>query len=195
MCTWEDANKWEREWWGSCVNTLAEELKQLVYARKMGLPLIAGYRIPLYGKSVLDIGGGPCSLLLKSLDCDRPAVVDPCAYPDWVAERYSEAGIRWRMQRAEDLVVSDAEPEYDEVWIYNVLQHTDDPALIAEHARSLGKVVRVFEWIDTCVNEGHPHTLNETQLNKWFNGQGKTEQLNESGCIGRCWYGVFWSKK
>ena len=34
---WTTANKWESEWWGDCLNTLNEETKQIVYAKKMGL--------------------------------------------------------------------------------------------------------------------------------------------------------------
>ena len=34
---WDDDQQWESEWWGNCVNTYAEETKQLTYAEKMGL--------------------------------------------------------------------------------------------------------------------------------------------------------------
>ncbi len=36
---WDDDQQWESEWWGDCVNTFAEETKQLTYAKKMGLEM------------------------------------------------------------------------------------------------------------------------------------------------------------
>jgi len=58
----------EADWWGSCANTYGEESKQIVYARLMNLsPQNLDGHWPVYdidGGSVLDIGGGPSSMLL-----------------------------------------------------------------------------------------------------------------------------------
>jgi hypothetical protein len=40
MSTWDEAQKFEEQFWGNCVNTFSEELKQRVYAEHMGLPLV-----------------------------------------------------------------------------------------------------------------------------------------------------------
>jgi len=69
---WQKAQKWEQEWHKNCVNSLNEEQKQIIYARKMGLVLSPTPKTPfnfdLKGKSILDIGGGPYSLLLKCVN-------------------------------------------------------------------------------------------------------------------------------
>ena len=191
MSEWDDAQEFERAWWGSCVNTFAEETKQLTYAYKMGLTATSdGGRWPVYdlgGARVLDIGGGPTSILLRSINIGPASmVVDPCRYPDWVRERYAAAGVAMLQRRAEDL---SSPLQYDEVWLYNVLQHTDDPELIAKNARRSAPVIRVFEWIDFPASEGHPQALTEAGLNEWFDVTGTTEHLNENFCQGRAWFG------
>lgn len=192
---WKKAQKWEKEWHGNCVNSYGEEEKQLLYARRMGLKFFhngkSPYNINMKGKTVLDIGGGAYSLLLKCVKLEQGYVVDPLidVLPSWVKDRYRSAKILSSARRGEDL---EHHPLTDEVWIYNVLQHTEDPCKVIQNARKIGKIVRLFEWIDTGVNEGHLHNLNEEILDKWLGGVGKVETLNgEANCFGRCYYGVF----
>ena len=120
MNKWEAAQEKERNWWGSCQNTFEEEGKQLEYAVKMGLDHspdgMNPYSFDMKGKSVLDIGGGPASLLLKCRNV-RGKVVDPMVVPSWVIERYREAGIEYERTMAETM----QESGWDEVWIYNTL--------------------------------------------------------------------------
>lgn len=182
---------WERDWWGTCQNTYGEEFKQLLYAEKMRLAFHhngkSPFNIDMQGKSVLDIGGGPCSLLLKCVNV-RGKVVDPCDYPPWVYDRYKLAGIEVARKGGEEI----DETGFDEAWIYNCLQHTVDPQRIVANALRAAKIVRVFEWIETRVNEGHPHSFTEEQLNQWFQGIGKTEVLKgRNTLVGTCYYGVF----
>ena len=195
MSKWDKAQIWEKNWHGNCINSYWEETKQQVYARKMGLQAqMIGGKFPVYdlqGKSVLDIGGGPVSLLLKCPDV-KGTVIDPCDYPEWVSKRYELAGIKYYKLKGEDFILDDMIPTtYDEVWIYNVLQHRDNPQKIIKNARRVSKLIRIFEWVDTGTNEGHIHNLTEKDLNKWLYGEGKVEQLNESGCVGKAYYGIF----
>lgn len=189
--SWKNDQEFERSWWGDCSNTFTEETKQLTYGYKMGLSCYANNgKWPCYdieGKSVIDIGGGPVSLLLKCENRGDCAVVDPCSYPQWVSARYTEANILYSRSRGEDFNTG----IWSEVWIYNVLQHTEDPELIIQNARNLASVVRIFEWIDIPAHEGHPQELKEENLNKWLGGDGTTEWLSENGCYGRSYYGVF----
>ena len=191
---WNEHQEWEKDWHGNCVNSLNEELKQLVYAKRMGLKMTHNNKTPylfkLGGVSVLDIGGGPYSLLLKCEDFSRAVVADPCAYPEWVYMRYESADIG-TMQLAGEELDQLSLYTFDEIWIYNVLQHTMSPETIIKNALSLGKIVRLFEWIETGTAKGHPNDLNETDLNKWLGGIGKIEQLSEGGCVGKAYYGVF----
>lgn len=194
---WEKAQKFEIEWWGDCLNTYGEEEKQLVYAGRMGLKRSpkpgTPYNFDVMGRKILDVGGGVCSLLNKCTGVEVGSlVVDPILKkaPQWVRDRYISVGIIPLGMKAEDIDTGEL-VTFDEVWIYNVLQHTEDPALICKNARKLGKIVRIFEWVDTETNEGHPHTLTEKSLNEWLGGEGKTEVLNQNTLRGKCYYGIF----
>lgn len=188
---WEQAQEWERQWWSNCGNTLWEDVKQMALAPYLGLKIIpnvyTNYRIPLNGESVLDIGGGPSSLLLKCENV-KGTVIDPCDYPNWVGDRYKECGIEYIKQRGEDINTS---KKYDEVWIYNVLQHVQNPELVIKNALKVGKLVRVFEWINTGIVPGHPHSFSREQLEGWLGGQGQVVKLSSNGLYGEALTGVF----
>ncbi len=188
--TWEEHQKWEAEWHGNCVNSLGEEMKQLTYAKRMGLRFHhdgkSPYCIDMGGKSVVDIGGGPCSLLLKCVNVDG-VVVDSCEYPCWIYARYDEAKIGMSSVPAESFLSIG----FDEAWIYNCAQHVQDPEKVFAVARRCAEIVRVFEWIDIPESPGHPHMLTEDKLNEWLGGFGKVETINENTAVGRCYYGVF----
>jgi hypothetical protein len=192
--SWIDEQKFEIDWWGNCCNTYSEETKQLTYAQKIGLHANWNYgHYPVYNLnniSVVDIGGGPTSILLKCNGLKKGAVIDPCPYPKWVIERYKEAEIDYHITKAENNIFG---PNYifDEAWIYNVLQHTDNPEKIIKNARKFSKLIRIFEWIDMPPTKGHPHELKEDKLNKWLHGKGKVKELNENGCVGKAYYGIF----
>lgn len=197
---WTEAQKFESSWWGDCINTFAEEAKQITYAHRMGLSNVSdGAHWPYYdlqGKSILDIGGGPVSMLLKCHNRGRCAVADPCDYPEWIRTRYDVANIEYRTIAGERLTESPwlEGDKFDEAWIYNVLQHTDDPQKIIENARTLAKAVRIFEWIDIPAHPGHPQELKANLLSEWLKGFGQTEDFRpkpENGCNQVAFYGLF----
>lgn len=182
---------YEAAFWGDCTNTLGEELKQLVYARCMGLER-SYYSFDVHGKRILDVGGGPVSLLLKTVNLRDGCVVDPIRWPAWVIERYAVKNIRVVMSRGEDFRVDGRAPQWDEVWIYNVLQHVEDPERVISRARDAAPVLRLFEWIDMPAYAGHPHTLTAGKLTEWIGSYGGVEEFKgESGCYGRAFFGVF----
>lgn len=190
---WEEAQKWEADWWGNCLNTYGEETKQLSYAKRIGLIARSVYgHYPVYdlhGQSVIDLGGGAVSMLLKCINVKNPTVVDPLPIPQWCRDRYALGGITFRNEQAE--AVDMVGERFDEAWIYNVLQHTEDPSKILKNALKIAKLVRIYEWIDTPPEDGHPVTLTEEFLNKELGGEGKVEFINENGCVGKCYYGIF----
>ena len=188
---WEEAQVFERDWWGNCANTVWEDVKQMNLAKYLGLKIVpnayTNFRIPLSGQSVLDIGGGPSSILLK---CENVSgtVIDPCNYPEWVGMRYKEAGINYHRIKGEDIPIN---LEYDEVWIYNVLQHTQDPKCFVEKALAVSGIIRVFEWVEIGTNDGHPHSFTKEILEGYFKGEGKVVNLNSGGLYGKAFYGIF----
>lgn len=191
MDKWQEAQHWEKNWWNNCANTFYEDMKQFNLAPLIGLKVVPDdntlYRIPLNGQSVLDIGGGPTSLLLKCENV-KGTVTDPCPYPKWVGDRYEQCGIEYWKMKGEDIPT---ECEFDEVWIYNVLQHTDQPQEVIYNARKVSKIIRLFEWIDMPIVEGHPHTLTQEKLEKWLGGEGKISKLSGNGLYGTAFHGVF----
>jgi len=204
---WDRAQRWESQWWGLCLNTHNEETKQFLYAHYMGINVVEKYGVSAFdpmGASVIDIGGGPVSMLLKTQTVDQAArslvltgmatrgfgvVVDPGRYPEWVYQRYAEAGIEVWQMKAEDLQPS---RRFDEAWIYNVLQHTDDPEKVVRAAMGISNLVRIFEWIDTPTNVGHPHTITRSFLDNILGSRGSVAELTgQSSCYGRAYYGTF----
>lgn len=190
---WGDHQEFEKTWWGNCTNTFGEEAKQLTYAHRISLVSqnING-KWPCYdvnGKSILDLGGGPVSMLLKTVNAGKRTVVDPCSYPEWIVERYKAADICYFKCPAENFVSTRI---YDECWIYNVLQHVQDPEKIIKNAQQYAKTIRLFEWINIPAHEGHPHELRKEILDTWLGAAGKVEELNgENACHGTAYYGVF----
>lgn len=183
----------EAAWWGTCANTWHEEQKQFVYAKRMGLQANWSCAHPptydLGSKSVIDIGGGPVSLLLKSVNFLNGVVADPAQWPDWVIERYRAHGISYWMRPGEELEGEKA--FFDEAWIYNTLQHVEDPARVIAAAKATVGVIRIFEWIDIEPYPGHPHKLTKPQLEEWLGQLGFSARINEYGAVGKAFYGVY----
>lgn len=187
---WKEHSKWEEAWWFGCVNTLDEQLKQeRIYVPYMKLDQFATDRMSfdLKGRSVLDIGGGPVSLLLRCRNRARAVVVDPCGYPEWVAIRYKEAGIEYVKEKAETVELS-VEGKFDEVWIYNVLQHVQDPVKVVETAKRYGKKIRIFEPLEIGVHKGHPHNLTKDALDEAFGKEGLIDHVSDGQIY---YFGVF----
>lgn len=186
---WRENSAWEKKWWKDCSNTYSEQVLQDMYARYMKLDQLAGPRCSfnLGGKSVVDIGGGPVSLLLRCENFSKAVVVDPCTFPDWVAERYKLAGITLVKQPAEDISFS---KEFDEAWIYNCLQHVRDPERVIQNAIASAHKIRVFEPLEIGTHPGHPHNLSQDVLDGAFGRQGLVDE--RGGNPGEiCYFGVF----
>lgn len=181
-----DDYEFEKKYWGDCCNTFDEDQKHYVYAHLMKLNQV-GYSFDVANKSILDIGSGPTSMLLKTINLVKGKVVDPIAYPKWTVDRYAMKNIEVAVDIGEN--IDDA--GWDEVWIYNCLQHAQNPEKIIANAKKAGKVLRFFEWIDIPAHDGHPHMLTEELLNQWIGSTGGTCTLAQNGCYGRAYYGVF----
>jgi hypothetical protein len=187
----------EKSFWGNCCNTFSEEIKQFQYAKYMGLKLYKDceHVLDAQNKKILDIGGGPCSLLLKCQNLLYGKVIDPCDYPVWTPLRYKEAKIDYLRAKGEDIT----EKDYDEVWMYNVLKHVIDPEKVLLNAIGAvdkdGRILRIFDWIDIWPYRLHPHMLTteffSSILELYTGEKGKTEIFYENGIHGRAYYGAF----
>jgi hypothetical protein len=183
-----DHQDYEAQYWGDCTNTFDEEQKHFCYAEFMGIPT-HHYSFDAGFRRIIDIGGGPVSMLLK---CKRllseSKVVDPLRYPEWTVARYRQKGILVDVRRGEDLDIREC---YDEAWIYNCLQHTDDPELIINNALEVADTLRIFEWVNIPPHEGHPHELTKKFLDECIGSEGRVVHLNERGCVGEAYYNVY----
>lgn len=191
--TTDEHQKFEASFWGNCVNTFCEEQKQYVYAKHMGLELVRtedkAYGFDLAGKSILDIGGGPISLLLRCINLGDCCVVDPCPYPEWTKMRYQCMGVQYLPIPGE---IVENFPRKDEVWIYNVLQHTEDPEKIIRNAKAIAPVLRIFEWVEVPAHLGHPHELTRESLESWIGQSGNISYFDgDSYCYGKAFHGCF----
>ncbi len=192
MNQWQHTQDHELDFWDTCTQTYVEETKQFFYATRMKLGFV-DYplsNIDFHGKSILDIGAGPTSLLLKSFNYSKATALDPLMdkFPSWVKDRYKSVGIEPVAMPAEEI---DPNWKYDEALIYNVLQHTIDPELIIQKALRVGKIVRIFEWLDVPTDDKHPHLLKREKLDKWLGKPGMVEAVNEPYMFSAdCYYNV-----
>jgi hypothetical protein len=195
--------KFESEYWGNCVNTLDEDIKHFLYASVMGIPRVTPYSLSIGGRRILDIGGGPSSMLLQVSDHGGSKVIDPIEWPSWTIDRYKSHNIEFEQLTGEEI----NETGWDEVWIYNCLQHTIDPGKIIENAKKAAPVLRIFEWLDIPAHDGHPQELTKNLLDEWIGQSGSTTHVtngpyveyfnnnlllcNSQGIGAHCYYGWF----
>jgi len=191
---WKEAQQFESGWWGDCTNTLSEEMKQMEYAKLMELKTVIqqGKIWIESNKSVIDMGSGPVSMLLKTTPVPkkRRLAVDPIKFPEWVYDRYANAGIEYKTIKGEDFEVKEADYIYDECWMYNCLQHTEDPRKIIENIKKSCSTLRIFEWCEVETNVGHIHTLHKTELDYWLGKEGEVKVFNTPLMRGLAYFNV-----
>ena len=177
MSDWNETQKHEAAYWGNCLGMTAwgEFTKQEMYAREMGLFEDFGNGqgdLDMHGATVLDVGGGPVSMTLRCINSPSLTVVDPCEWPASVHRRYRNYNIEFIRRPGEELdQLGFTDSSFrDEVWVYNVLQHTQDPAKVLKNAAALGKVLRIFEWCYIPADACHPHVLRPEDILNWLSG-------------------------
>ena len=161
---WEDAQRWERSWWLSNPNLYRSEIeKGNIVAGWMGIKSMPT-------KTVVDVGCGPFSLLQR-VHTAASCAVDPIDYGP-LELGYQVAGVTRLMCRGEDLVANLNGRVFDEAWIYNCLQHVEDPLAVLSQAMLVSSRVRLFEWVNIPPYTGHLHMLTKELLFRPF-GESK----------------------
>lgn len=185
--------EFEKQYWNTCVNTFYEDKKQYTYANYMGVTRIWD-SFDVQHKTILDIGGGPSSMLLRCVNLKKGKVIDPIDYPQWTKDRYAIHNVDVEVNYGENM----DERGWDEVWIYNCLQHVEDPKKILLNALKAGKILRLFEWINIPPHPGHPHELTSSLFYNILTDVAKTKYSSvvnlwdqPSACYGEAFYGVF----
>lgn len=194
----EQRNTQESKYWRNCYDAVAfgEVQKQIMYGREMGLWDAYGDEygdLNLQGNSVVDMGGGPWSMLLRCHNTGRTVVIDPIQWPPSVQRRYENYGIELIRAGGEDIDYLCGKA--DEVWIYNCLQHVTDPAKVLRNAMSLGKRLRIFEWLNIPADTCHPHVLTPGMILNGLKGctieTVNIKRMNEYLCNADAFIGVF----
>jgi len=186
---WAEAQIWEKNWWTTCRGQHPNEIVKNDFVSKMmflheGTP----------DKSVIDIGCGPLSLLLR-YPVKSGAALDPVYYDD-LEIAYQAKNIKRIVKCGEELDPL-VDGTYDEAWIYNCLQHVKDPVKIIENALSVAKTVRIFEWTYIPPYTGHLHELTPAMLAKpfttagWYTLMTTTGFLNHDDLNGNYFMGIF----
>jgi SAM-dependent methyltransferase len=158
---WEAAQEWERSWWLNNRHLHPQEMvKNRVMADWM---LIRGAA----GLKVLDIGCGPLSLLLR-IPAKEGVALDPLDFGPLEAA-YRAANVRRVIMPAEEF----KETGFDEVWVYNCLQHTIDPMAVLATACRAGRTVRLFEWTGIDPYQGHLHRITPEMIRTALSGHGE----------------------
>lgn len=154
---WTKASMFENMWWTSKENEKwdKEKEKQKFYARYMDI-----HGQDFSNKTILDIGGGPISMLFD-YSFKEATVIDPLIISEKIKNKYKNSRIEFLNFKAENM---DLDKKYDECWIYNCLSHVESPGKILNNVMSCCDVIRLFEWIKTGGDIGHPHVLTE----EWF---------------------------
>lgn len=119
--------------------------------------------LSLDNKSILDLGGGPASPLLRCSKFIDSVVVDPCRYSDSIIDRYSEHNIDFINEPAETYKTKIV---YDEVWMFNVLQHVYSVNDILSKIKYHGYKIRIFEWLEVPTDKLHINILNFDDFEK-----------------------------
>ena len=122
--------------------------------------------LDISGKKILEVGCGPYPLATFA-GASKVVGVEPL-YDNFTNEMkkyWEENNVTPFTKPFEDW---ESDEKFDEVWFINFLQHTLDPELCLEKSKKVAKKVRVFEPINTEINECHPHSLTMDLFKKHF---------------------------
>lgn len=145
----------------------------------------------LKGKSVIEIGPGRIAALLFCENYSDGCIIEPTHY-EGISHLYDRKNLRVVQNLVESCVLH----EVDEVWIFNVLQHVQDPDKLIAKCKSAAKVIRFFEPVDLPTNNEHPFSFSMDDFRGYFGDCVKEYEAGQGieGFHGaRCAYGV-WKK-
>lgn len=136
----------------------SEILKQNTYAKLLGIEIGSDDKIDLKNKKILDVGCGPISMLLRCKHFSEAVGIEPNDYGEETDLIYQKHNVTKLKICAEEL---NLQQQYDEIWMYDVLQHVYNPTLVLQNIKHAGNILRIFEWIDMPAYKGHPHILSQ----------------------------------
>lgn len=154
---WTAAQAIQNKYHEGFMNDRGVELFKSTYQTYFQLLGINDIAVPAT-KRILEIGSGPV-----------PALAFRNQVLGWIIEPGAIfPGCQKHYQVAHEPAELVDFPEADEVWILNTLQHVYDPAYIIAKAKLAAPVVRIFEPLDSPVNETNIHSISVQFLKEQF---------------------------
>jgi 2-polyprenyl-3-methyl-5-hydroxy-6-metoxy-1,4-benzoquinol methylase len=181
---WHEAQVFERGWYSHHAKGAAKRHNALV-AELVGL---THENLDLSRSSVLDVGAGGFSLLQR-VKTRRGVAVDPLFFGE-LEQSYADAKIQRVFACAEDLPNLFYFSEFDEVWLFDVVQHVIDPARAVHAASCLARRVRIFEWLHTGLHKLKAKFFT-TRFMRWEKKVEATGRVNHLGFTGEYFFAVY----
>jgi len=137
------------------------------------------------GKKILESGGGCYPAIYFCNGLKEAVNVEPLyfQFPQEIKNKNIKSNIKSYSVGFEDFVPENKyyseEEKFDEVWFFNVLQHVRDPFLQIKNAKKIANTIRIFEPIETTINNEHPHSFTmeffqeqfpKTEVKKYIGG-------------------------
>jgi len=142
----------------------------------------------LKGKSVIEIGPGRISGLLFCQNYSKSYIIEPTEY-EGINHLYEDLNLEIIKKTVEEIEL----PKVDEIWIFNVMQHVQDPDFLIEKCKKSSSVIKFFEPIDLPINNEHPFSFSKEDFIEYF-GECVLD-YTPSGILGfhgsRCVYGTY----
>lgn len=142
----------------------------------------------LDGKSIVEIGPGRIAGLLFCHNYSKSYIIEPTDYED-IDHLYQSKDLEIIKETTEECEF----PKVDEVWIFNLMQHVQDPDLLIRKCKENSKIIRFFEPIDLPVNNEHPFSFSKKDFEDYFGSC--VSDYEPSGIPGfhgaKCVYGVY----
>lgn len=184
---WLNAQRLEREHHAYSVNDFDKYYAQYFDCYRQYFAHL-GISFDLRGKSVVEIGGGPYPALPYCLNYEYGYIVDPIEYATYSI--FSDSRIKLRTITDLPKLVGPV----DEVWLFNCLQHVEDPNVILKWCVQYGKTIRYFEPINLPTDSMHLHTLTPELFDPYFHNTMQiykaapdVKNFHQADCI----FGVF----
>ena len=158
---WQEAQDAEQKTWNK--DTWTEDRDWYDYYRNQAIErygsILGVSNNDLQHKSILDIGGGCTSMLPYFTNFSYALIVDPLGIDESVMSLYVENNISVQRSRAEDFLDNYSGVLFDEVWIYNVLQHVLEPEKILRKLYKVTRKLRIGEPLEVPTDTHHPYRL------------------------------------
>ena len=179
---WENAQRVERGH-----HTMSRESGLIMYQDSyMNYFFYLGIESDLKGKTVAEVGPADFPALHFCMNIGNSFIVEPME-----SEILKSFNIPIMSTMAEKVDFS----ECDEVWLFNVLQHTKEPEKIVSRAKK-GRIVRYFEPINYETDDAHLHNFTLKDFEGWF-GNALYYPPNQNAInfhTHECAYGIYNAK-